>query len=314
MNQRTGVFLCLVIFALTGCTQALTESSAVNVVQRYVDEQNGGVVSTSIATLTSQFGREHSQPLQQPGIQRLVKEGWLEQKTVTVSYPNFGGEFTGQHTEHLGMTQSTWTDTLSIQIGAENPPSVRGSFRSCYPAETCISGTLQGVVQKDGYTRVKMIPNEETSLQYYRRWNWSPWNFVDSRPLDLSPEREPNRLLGRWGDEYVSFQAVRGRGPDIGLNSYVYGWTDKLPKDVVLNGSVLKLGHLVVDSCAQLLLDSETAAKAVCRTHVELTKAQVIFGGAPTDQLIQAVFGKQPNGNWVTTRVSYSPPQYVINQ
>lgn len=107
----------------------------------------------------------------------------------------------------------------------------------------------------------------------------------------------------------------RATGSEILQNLYVYTWTDKLPKDVVVNGNALKLGHLVVDSCSQLLLDSETAAKAVCKTHVELTKpAEVIFGSGSTEQSMQAVFGKQPDGNWVTTRVSYSPPQYVINQ
>jgi hypothetical protein len=103
-------------------------------------------------------------------------------------------------------------------------------------------------------------------------------------------------------------------GVDVQQEVYVYNWTDKLPKDTV-NGATLKLGRLMVDKCESLLLSSETAATASCKTHVQLTSAaEAILGQRPTDQSMGAFFGKQPDGVWVCTRVSYSPPQYNILQ
>lgn len=152
------------VLALAGCSKALTESSAVKVVQTYVNAQNGGTVSTSIGSLTNQLGSELTQsPDQVPvGMQRVLKEGLLQQKANPVVYPNYSGEFAGSHYESLGIGADLWTDKLIIQTGTETPPRVRGSFQSCgrsYIGVVCASGSVEGIVQKQGPTQLALKAN-----------------------------------------------------------------------------------------------------------------------------------------------------------
>ena len=103
-------------------------------------------------------------------------------------------------------------------------------------------------------------------------------------------------------------------GSDFQQNVYIYTWTDKLPKDT-FTGQILKLGHMVVDSCDHLLLGTETTATATCKTHVKLTRAaEVIFGSAPTTNTVQASFGKKPDGTWTGTQIGGAALQYNIFQ
>jgi hypothetical protein len=298
--------LCLAILplgfvGLLGCSKALTESRAVGIVQRYVDAQGGGVVTTSIGELTNQLGREFLQTLHQRGVQRLVHEGYIEQRVVTVPYPNFSGDFTGSH--------SVWgpgeivTNNFNLQTVAEIPPREQGSFRTCFLG-TCYAGSVSGLIQRMGPSTLRLKEQ-------------GPMGRSESLVVSLV-RGQPDALVGTYNESSgwgTSIRAVgRITGPDIQQEVYVYAWTDKLPKDA-LHGAVLTLGHLEVDSCEQLLLDTETSASANCKTHVDLTKAaRVIFGSGPTEQIMRSVFGKQPDGTWVATQVIYPAPQYSINR
>lgn len=62
------------------------------------------------------------------------------------------------------------------------------------------------------------------------------------------------------------------------------------------NPETAKLGHLVVDSCDQLFLTTETMATATCKVHMVWTVAN-----RPTELQMKATFGKQPDGNWIVT-------------
>jgi hypothetical protein len=80
------VALLLTTVALAGCSKALTESSAPGVVQKWIDSQNGGgvLVSTFSGELTEQVGTEMINRWSVPDVQRLIKQGYLEEKTVSV--------------------------------------------------------------------------------------------------------------------------------------------------------------------------------------------------------------------------------------
>lgn len=181
----------------------------------------------------------------------------------------------------------------------------------------CLTGNVNGSVQRNGAGASQLLvtvtetgpfgimPNSTITLRLsLNRAN------PDILQGTLQP---PGGLFGNPGPEPVRFEG-NVTGPDIQQEVYVYTWTDKLPKDTI-SGPTLKLGHLEVDSCQNLLLGSETAATASCKTHVKLTSAAaVIFGSKSTDQIMQASFGKQPNGTWVGTQVSYAPPPYNLDQ
>ena len=78
---------------------------------------------------------------------------------------------------------------------------------------------------------------------------------------------------------------------------------------------MLNLGHLAVESCEHLQLASETTATASCKTHVRLTgAAEAIFGNRRTDQLMEASFGRQPDGTWIGTSIKYTAPPYSLSQ
>ena len=307
------IALALAAMALTGCSKALTASRAVTVTQSYVDSQNSGIVSTSIAALTSQIGTELPQRSDSPELQRLIKDGYIVEKTVTVSYPNLAGNFVGSHEINI-MGPTRLDDTFQLQtIASSKPPQVQGSFRTCF-GNSCEAGSVSGAVQRNGPSNL--------TLSFQQRENPISDRWVtQTRTLNVSLIRgQPDALVGTYstGNEnpFVSAQSSSERasgvvaGPDIQQEVYVYSWTPKLPTGTV-DGAVLKLGHLVIDSCDQLLLNSETTARATCKTHVKLTKeAELIFGKASTEQPIQPVFGKQPDGGWIGTSVSYTPPQY----
>ncbi len=301
---------------ICGCSKALTESSAVKVTQKFIDSQDGGTVKTFVGALTGEIGPEYPQPLQQAGVQRLIKEGWLEQKTVTVPYPNFSGEFSGSRENPFPNTPAM-VDYFTLQAIADRPPRVQGSFRTCF-MNVCDAGTVRGVIQRAGQSSF--------TLSFQARENPTSDRMVTyNRSLTVSLLRgQPDALVGNYGQGNENpFSTARttpirvtghATGPDIQQEVYVYAWTTKLPNEVI-SGNTLKLGHLVVDSCAQLLLDSETAARAVCNSHIVFSKAaETIFGNRPANQAVTAGFGKQPDGTWIGTQAIYAPPQYAINQ
>jgi hypothetical protein len=313
MDRPMIVALSLGIVALGGCRKALTESSASGVIQKWVDSQAGGTVSTFAGALTGQIGRELPQRWMAAGVQRLLKEGYLQEKTAIVTYPNFSGQFSGTHVEEVDIG-AVVRDMLILQSSGQ-PPQISGTYQQCKQSGPCSTVSVNGVVQKQGQTQLAVDPNREEPL--------AP-RFP--RLLHLSLARgNPDALLGTFEIGYptianlnqsasVPFRVTGRAGPDIQQNLYVYTWTDKLPKDA-FNGAMLKLGRLVLQSCDHLLLGSETTATASCKTQVKLTNAaEVIFGSRPTEQPLLASFGKQPDGTWIGTGVNYSAPPYNIFQ
>jgi hypothetical protein len=259
-----------------------------------------------------------------PGVQRAITEGFVQEKVLPVSYPNFSGHFTGSRGFLPGQKYGGWNDFLDVSTTPGRPPYVRGTFRTCqaydpnlfFAHDSCWSGAVNGPVQRNGAGASQllitvngfvpgMLPNSTIPLRV---------SLARGNPDAIQGTLQfPAGLAGTPPLEPVSFQG-RVAGVDVQQEVYVYNWTDKLPKDTV-NGATLKLGRLMVDKCESLLLSSETAATASCKTHVQLTSAaEAILGQRPTDQSMGAFFGKQPDGVWVCTRVSYSPPQYNILQ
>ncbi len=304
---------------LAGCSKALTESRASGVIQKWIDGQNRGTVNTFAGLLPGQIGAEMPNPWTAAAIQRLLKQGYLEQKTVSVAYPNLSGQYSDVREDRLGFAVSRFVDTYDLQTVANTrPPHVEGSFRSCF-FNNCDAGSVSGVVTRNAPSAL--------TLQFRAKENFISDRIITyNRSLVVTLQRgQPDCLVGRYsaGSEnpFVGAQSFPIRAdhvgpnpPDIQQEVYVYSWTTKLPKDT-LNGAMLKLGHLVVDSCDRLLLSTETTASASCKTHVSLTSAaEIIFGKRPTDQLVQASFGKQPDGTWVGTQISYSAPPFDINQ
>jgi len=323
MNRVAVVVLWLIALALCGCSKALTESSAVGVVQKYVDAQNDGTIFTFAGALTNQLGVEMPQRWDVPGVQRVLKEGYLQEKTAAITYPNFSGEFSGNNN-----TPWPWADTLRVQTSTDRPPRVSGMFKHCAfdsvaagPYNSCDWANVNGIAQKIGAGQSQLSLNVIAHDGFLTLEQTKAAN-----PPSLTPEPQQNSpfqiALLRGNPDTITIDFGRGpiplqghtAGPDIQQQVYMYTWTDKLPKDTV-TGSNLILGHLIVESCDHLLLTSETAATASCKTHVKLTSAAaVIFGNRPTDQSMQVSFGKQPDGTWIGTQLSYNPPQYMINQ
>src|SRR5258708_40305372 len=135
MNRFMIMALPIIIITLGGCSKALTESSASGVIQKLIDSQNGGGVSTFAGELTNQIGIEMVNAWSVPGVQRLIKQGYIEEKTVSVSYPNFGGQYSGVHYEvnifHVQVSTPS-VDTLDIRTAyTTNPPHVADEFMTC---------------------------------------------------------------------------------------------------------------------------------------------------------------------------------------
>jgi hypothetical protein len=303
---RRNVAITLLCMALCGCSKALTESSAVGMVQSFVDLKDGGWTQTSLEILPILMASEQQQQLKQVAVQRAIKNGYLQEKTIPVTYPNFSGQFTGHRSYG-------WTETLTLTTTPGRPPVARGSLTSCHAGEYasqppfCLSGQISGTVQRNG------VGASEFIVAYT--------GFVVGLGFDPKiPIRLMNLVRGNTDviqgvilNESVRFEG-HATGPDLQQDVYGYSWAGKLPKDA-LNGAMLKLGHLVVDSCDHLLLGSETSATATCKTHVNLTEAaKGIFGTRSTEQPLQASFGKKPNGTWVATQINYAPPPYDIDK
>ena len=325
MNRPMIVALSLATVALAGCSKALTESSASGVIQKWadtpanIDSQNGGLVSTFAGELTRQVGTEMINRWSVPDVQRLIKQGYLEEKTVSVSYPNFGGQYSGVHHE-VNMFRvyisTPSVDTLDIRtVSTTKPPHVEGQFKTCFE-NNCDVGPVSGAVQRNGPSTLTLsFPHQGSGFSNRP----SPHN----RLIVALQRGQTDAIVGQYTDaeSYVVPVPIPIRAnhvgpnpPDIQQDVYVYIWTNKLPKDT-LSGAKLNLGHLVVESCEHLLLASETTATASCKTHVRLTGgAEAIFGNRPTDRLMEASFGKQPDGTWIGTSIKYTPPPYSLSQ
>jgi len=267
--------------------------------------------------LTSQVGVEMPQRWMAVGVQRIIKEGYLQEKTVPVSYPNFSGNFTGRR-GNPGAQGGGSNDTFSGNAGTGTPPFISGTFRTCNvpdpnsfyrPVNDCSSGVVSGPIQRNGAG-----PSNFTLTLL----NPSPYAFgvmPNARlPFQASLIRgNPDVIQVNLNGTPIHLEG-HVMGSDFQQSVYIYNWTDKLPKDT-FTGQILKLGHMVVDSCDHLLLGTETTATATCKTHVKLTgAAEVIFGSASTNNAVQASFGKQPDGTWIGTQISGSPLAYNISQ
>lgn len=300
-----------------GCSKTLTESSAVGIAQKSVDSMDGGSRSTDAKVLTDGVGIEREGRWTAASVQRAIKEGFLVEKSRPISYPNFSGNFTGRSGNPGGQGGGS-TDTLSGSVNPGAPPIYNGQFRTCivrdpnsffHPQDDCYSGVVSGYVNRSG---------EGPTAFTLTLTNVSPYG-IGVEPGTKSPF-QASLTRGNPDVIQVSLNGASIRleghvtGPDFQQNLYTYNWTGKLTKGTI-SYSVLKLGHLVVDSCDHLLLGTETTASAACKTHVVLTKdAKIIFGDRSTDQSVETTFGKQPDGTWVCTLVRFIPPFYDINQ
>ena len=293
------------VLALSGCSSALTEASAAKAIQGYIDTQQNGIVMTSIIFLTGQLGTQHTERSSVPAIQRLMKQGMVEEITGTAVYPDLSGTYRGTVG---GYYRGNITYTVKLHTTPANPPEVEGEYQDCLFGRSCWDGTVSGVVEQRAASTL-------TLRQISRR----PTDTATVRSLVVSLTRGTNgedMLVGalREGETSNPIE-LRGRaGAQLERKIYVYKWTDKFPKEA-LQPPDLQLGHLVVDGCDHLLLATEISATATCQSHIVLTDvAKAIWGEKSTKETLQASFGRQPNGKWIGTKISYSPPSYEINQ
>jgi hypothetical protein len=302
--------LCVLgILAVTGCGKSLTESSAVKLVQRNLDLEAGGIVSTQINALTSQIGVALAEPSRLAAIERLLKEGYLQQKAVAVVLPNISGTFIRtKATIHLNGLDHTFQESFELHMTTERPPVIEGSFRQCeVETSSCDIWSIKGVSQSKS---ADLTLSPESS---------SHGANIPAKSMTVSLVRgQPDELLYEANSRGIVIGDAQLRAighatePDIQQQWFIYGWTRKLPKDA-LNGPLLKLGHLVTDSCDNLVLVSETAATAVCKTHLKLTKdAEIIFGNRATNIPLLALFRKKPDGTWSATHSEYRLPAFAI--
>lgn len=301
------VSLLLGVLALTGCSKKLDESRAVKLAQTFVDSQNGGIVTTSASELTSQLDSEILEPLQMPGMRRLINKGWIEERKIQVPYPNFSGKFSGT----LGNpSEAAFAVKYTFEFqttGASKPPRVQGSYKDCIQVTMCWGGSIDGIVRRNGPSTLTLRqairgpsdnPKERTLVASLVR---GQPDVIDGSLIEGGPGR-PLRLEGQT------------TGPDIQQEAFTYIRTGSFPKDI-LDGSSLRLGHLEIDSCTGLLLGSETTARARCLAHVKLSsEAGVFLEGADTKGPLKVTFGKQPDGGWVATSVEYYAPQYSLSR
>jgi len=306
MNRPVVVVVLIATLIVGGCSKGLTESSASGVIQKWVDSQNTGMVSTSAEALTRNLGTEMIVPWSVPDVQRLIKEGYLKQKTVAVPYPNFSGQYRGVF-HQVNMFSVLVSDptvvTIDIQtISNTRPPHVEGQFKACEGPD-CSLASVSGSVRKSGTSTLTLA------------FPFGPTEF------EVALERGPtDAMVGHydasgWGHQsYLRADHVGPSPPDVRQEEYVYEWTPRLPNDT-FNGAQLILGHLVVESCEHLLLASETTATASCKTHVKLTDgAEAIFGTRSTERSMEASFGKQPDGTWIGTSMKYTAPPYSLSE
>jgi hypothetical protein len=237
---------------------------------------------------------------------------------VPVAYPNFSGQYSGVHHEPnmFGVYVSTPSvDTLDIHtVSNTRPPHIEGQFKTCFE-NNCDVGSVSGAVQRNGPSTLTLsFGAREGSLMSNRP-------ATRNRLVVALEHGQTDAIVGQYteagslmkvGPITIRFNHVGANPPNIQQEVYVYNWTAKLPKET-FSGTKLNLGHHEVESCEHLLLTSETKATASCKTHVKLTSAAgAIFGDRPTDQVMQASFGKQPDGTWIGTSINYSAPPYSI--
>lgn len=101
----------------------------------------------------------------------------------------------------------------------------------------------------------------------------------------------------------LNLQGAAGHG-SIEQEQYQYGWSAKFPIDA-LDGASLKLGHVEIDSCDDLLLgSSDTNASCTVKWHVDLESAQkAVMGNERVSGTMRAQFRKQPDGKWLVESV-----------
>jgi hypothetical protein len=245
-------------------------------------------------------------PWSGPEVRRLIKEGYLEEKTVAVSYPNFSGQYRGVFRKQYRFGSQPAVVIIDIQtISNTRPPHVEGQFKTCEEREPCEVASVSGSVRRSGMSTLTLtFPAGR-----------------DSKKFEVALERgQTDAMVAHYeaamfaGQTHLRANHVGPNPSDIQQDVYVYQWTNNLPRDT-FNGERLILGHLVVDSCEHLLLASETAATASCKTHIKLTGgAEAIFASRSTEQSMKASFGKQPDGTWVGTGVEYTAPPYSLSQ
>lgn len=321
MKSWLGCALVVGLLALAGCSKALTESSAGGVVQKFVDAQNDGQVSTRADSLINNVGIEMPMRWAAAGAQRVLKAGLLQEKTIPATYPNFSGQFTGHYGAVLGEHTLTSYNFTAVAVDGQQP-YLSGSFSACdiydgsgarFAGRDCAEGTINGPIQRNGAGR--------SNFTFLR--NRSPISLFQLAIGIITHEPQLIQMsLVRGNPDMIQLSAdgttfqLQGHatGQDFQHEVYVYSWPASMPKGL-FSGRMLMLGHLVVEGCEHLLLGTETTATATCRTHIKLTKdAEIVFGSASTDQSLQASFGKQPDGKWIVTQIGYIPPQYTIAQ
>lgn len=210
MNRTSMFTLVLTTIALSGCSKALTESSASGVIQKWVDAQGGGTVNVSAGELTNRLGTEMPSTWSAAGVQRLIKQGYIEEKTVSVAYPNLSGHYTATREERIGFSLNVFVDTFDLQTNSgTRPPRVEGSFRSCFFSDCTVGGPVSGVVSRNGPSTLT-LSFQGKDLATDRILNYS-------HTLVVALERgQMSTLVGRYTDNLVSPQASAIRANRLG--------------------------------------------------------------------------------------------------
>jgi hypothetical protein len=311
-----------ILLMLSGCgSKTLTESRARSLVQARMDlaakatGQDGLLVDPY--ELTATLNNRYPQKLTSVGMRRVVGDGYIEEQTPKAIYPDLTGNFHGQW---VYPWLSSVSFIVDITVNSQNrPPMITANYTGrCGGSQlvptmqNCQTGSCQGLQPEHGVI----------SLSCSTTFNSGTTTNVVG--LDLNPQADQNRITGNFRLQYatvvtpnvtpMSLEGAFNR-KTIEQEQYVYVWSKKFPADLLFANRFIRLDDAAVDSCENLLLQTETTASCTCKWHSNLSKPLTsMYGKNRLDGTIQATFGKQPDGNWMVTNVNHDIEKYDVSK
>jgi len=301
-DTRAWVFVALAtLLALTGCGKALTPNRARGLVDDYLVKQQ---VMIPVGDLTSRIGPQYPEKVSVPGIRRLIETGYVEEKAIKVSYPDLSGSYQGVWPDaYMGNQPDQISAQISVNAQSRPPFVILQYSIHNFSFNSNKTGSCRGIEGDDFWMDCT-----------------GDWGTRPVRIHVLLNRDNPDVLTG----EYTIESAFVKQGPmnlhgssahrNIEQEKYSYTWTGKVPSGAIMNGAI-KLDHVSMDSCENLLLNGETAASCRLKWHSGLdTFRKGVFGRDQLAGEISASFGKQPDGNWIVTTAQLpSAPYSVMN-
>ncbi len=315
MSKLGTVIVVAVVMAAVGCSskKELNNSSAKSFLKESIERDRAGETLLSLdqisKMLTTDWTFEDYRSMVPNGddsrslFRRMLDAGYVNQKTLTLSYPDLGGNYKGEAFPIPGIYYGTPKPNhvlYELSVSTQ-PSSVSVSVHYNYHLW---SPSGQELTSSSGDTR-GTLGNDVLTINY-------PYGTLPGGNFKVSSHGNLVDLTGPspTGEMRLSGQA---KGGQITVTKYSYSPSDKL-----LNSSKVKchkveaencisLGQYVVDDVNQLLLDSAEIAAGRFNWHLELNKLGMLFYPSSDHKtgVGNVQFRKQPDGDWVLVRWSY---------